>query len=287
MYLKQNWIPLNSLLSDVYRMIDDNIISEEDIQEFAAQAMEHVTTHKFYEHALCIVDVENYRAQLPTGMKMLEFVMYRKTDCNLNDIEIIGTTSTTCEDCTPYDSNGARVYVKNAFVSFLQCQSCISNWAFLKMSFSPLDRIRSRFQVCDDSPSMGCVCVDTFSIDYSCHTLTTTFPTGKLLIAYRTYPRDNKGNFLIPDTAILKSAIETYVYMRYWQKRSFSLEQGANNMYQQYLKQWELLSTSSKVQQIMPDEYGYIELARNQKMMYVDSPYTVFTTHGVENIFLR
>jgi hypothetical protein len=284
MYLKNNFIPLNAVLSDVYQMIESNdgAVTEDNLLEWAAVAMEHVTTFKMWEHSLCIVPVTNYKAQMPAGVQELDFIMYKK-DCDVNGYMQKVLFESERTDLTPTSPNFPYVMVKERFYGFLGCQSCSAGWKFLSMSYTALDQIGARFQACEDSPSLHCICEDSFSINYGCKMLTTTFSDGMLLIAYKSHPIDSdSGNFLIPDMPAIRQAIETYVYMKIWQKRSFGTDQGARTMYQDYLRQWELLCAKAVMTQLLPDEMGYVKMTKLNKLIHHESPWAALTNMGRE-----
>lgn len=72
--------------------------------------------------------------------------------------------------------------------------------------------------------------------------LTSTLSDGILLIAYKSYPKDDCGNTLIPDEENLKEAISHFCMYRYWLGRSFTSDQAAVREREWHLDRYQTLS---------------------------------------------
>jgi hypothetical protein len=236
-----------------------------------------LTTFKWFQHELCIVPVENYRAKLPNGIQMLEFVMYKQFSPS-HYHQQIKTLTSECADCGT-DSEHTVIVTKNLVKDFMSCKSCLNGWDFLEMSHSVLSNIPSRFKTCADSPSL-CKCSNSFTMDYQNALIRTTFESGSVLIAYRTVAKDDEGNMLIPNVTEVKDALMTYMKMKYWEVEDFKGTQGAFNRLQTYKKEWEHTAANAKMRQIMPLEEGYIKIAKSNRLFHNDSPYNVFLDNG-------
>lgn len=281
MYNTSNWVSIKSALSDFFIMADDSVLPESDLLELASIALQEITTFKIFEYALCFADVCNYKATIPRDYSSIEFVMYRKDSSATEELTYIKTLTTKCENCVTYES-GSVTLTKFAFTDYISCQSCTQGWKFLPISWTPLDRYKSKFYLCEYSPSLLRTCNDSFSPNPD-GTITTTFEEGKVLYAYRKYPRDENGDFLIPDIPEIKRAIKAYLFMSYWQKLSFKDDQGAHGKYKDYAREWELAAANARGRQILSDANGYIKMAKDSKLMKEGSPFDIWINTGYEH----
>jgi hypothetical protein len=121
-------------------------------------------------------------------------------------------------------------------------------------------------------------CKHSFNIHKGC--FVTTFATGTLAVAYNGIPKDSDGSYTIPDLEYVKSAIETYCLMRYWQKRFNMMQQGAQQRYRLYKQEWQLLAPKASGELEMPDFMEYQNLRNINKFIKEDSPFAIATGAG-------
>ena len=282
MFLKTNWISVNTIISDLYLTIPSDAFNEFDLKEILYNGATNLVTYKWYEHEVCIVPVVNHKAVLPRDIKSLEFAMYKKESPDKLQEQIITITARLdSSPDAPYQSalmNGDALVVGKKLISELtSCSSCMSNWQFLGMSYSTLSMLSS--SSCSDSPSR-CKCSETFTMNYACNSITTSFESGLVMFAYKTFAKDDEGNMVIPDIPEVINALKTYVKMLYWEKKDFEGEQGAFNKLQTLKREWELVSANAKMRQMMPLEEDYIKVAKNNKLFHTGSPWNVFLDNG-------
>lgn len=286
MYLLNNWISVKELLPEIFMIIDDDILSEEDVIELLYLGLEYLTTKKWLQPDLCMKIVQNYATDLPSYFKHLDFVMYRKTESPKESLNTINIYDTSSESLGTF-SNGTYHLKKTVYSEFLSCSSCMQKWQFLNMSWSTMDLVKRRFTVCDMSPSIKCKCDDRFSIDYSAKKIVTTFSDGLLLIASRTHPKDENDEPIIPDMPEIRNALKTFVFMHYWQKKDALSESGAWNKFKDYQRQWEITSTTARMAQTAATVHDYQRIHDSNKLIKNRSPYESFYNASKQNIKLN
>lgn len=286
-------IRLESVLADVYRLIDPNMgISEDDILESAASAMSHLYNYKIYEKAMCVRRVCNYKAALPTDFQSIESVMYTLT--KPDDIEVktkdqsvcVTCTATATDDCISADASTIVTYTasncnddgefevtKKELFELLQC-NCWNNWGYLMIGDHPATLAK----ICDSSPNLGCVCHHSFSLKGGM--INTSFEEGYIAITYRRPPKDNEGKLLIPNLANTIEAIKAYVFMEIYQKKMHMSHQGAEGRYERYKLEWGYKFAEAMTEQMMPnlpEWYGILSL---NTMIKNDPPSRIFSTNN-------
>jgi len=236
-------IPLTAALADIYSIIDGNTISETNVLEWASIGFRKIEVKQLLESTTAFIKVVNHTAKLPTGVKYIEQIFY-KQDFIKNDIDNIQV----------YVSNANSFIVSKQNSEFMQSPYYVSNWKPLRLSTSSFHNQ----VVLKDSPNFNCKCgcEQEYSINKN-NCVITSFESGYLAVSYLTFPMNDEGDFLIPDDDNVINAIKNYVIMRIWEKRMYYKEEGAERMFDKYLRLWEITraSTIGKMAMFSIDEY--------------------------------
>lgn len=235
--LPVKYIPLKSILVNLFSTIDESIQSYREAVEWAAYAMEKLETQQTLQEDIFFLAVEDYKAQLACGTKYIWQIWYKEV---LNSSDIDQIIVYVSEDGT----------ITQSPMTFLNTTYFQSTWRPLRLSTTPFNRLVH----CANSPSFYNICEHSYSVDKN-SIVTTSFQTGYLAVARYGYPMKD-GDFLIPDEVDVLEAIRYYVLMRHWEKRMNRKEQGAAPLYSEYKSQWSLFSAKARGKLLLPSLDG-------------------------------
>lgn len=247
-----NYIPLSTVLADVYSIVDKSITEESEMIEWAAQAFASIKVNVLYEMRVAFSPIVNYRAKLPKGAKFINQVQYKASE-NEDDVEQIKLFTATEDEVTA------------KYWEFTNSAYYINNWLPMRMSTS----LFHQAIMIKNSPNFHYKCEEEFSIDKD-GCITTTVEEGWVAISYMSYPKRN-GEFLIPDDVDLLKAIKAYIMYRHWEKRDNHKEEGAERRLIRYQREWEILAAKSRGYAMLPDINGLENL---QQQLLRHGPHT-------------
>jgi hypothetical protein len=277
------FIPLKSILKDIYMLLREHEVSEDLVMEFAIRGMEQLMVYRMYEKAVCFLRVENNQAPYPHGIYGIEGVLYKITDDFPKEIEVILTADLHIPSNV---ENGLitnainRSYSTIKLTDFRQI-NILGNtgWRILPISNNTFDR-----SILCHPDSVSTSCGNWFIPDNSNNRFITSFPQGYLAVAYYRFPQNENGEFIIPDLAIFHEALETYVLHKIYQRLWHSSKQGAETKYKHYLEKWQQLAAAAKGDLMNLSIPEYINLSKQNKMFRDDPPGKFFGGWGRENV---
>lgn len=290
---KFNYVPLAETIARVYELVTPERVNEKSLYKWASDAVKDVYAVDSMVEKVCFVEVENYKAKLPSDWKHLNQILYNEDSVNKdNPLEIYLFTAnlipdtkaetnkaftTTVEPSTEehetiptglYQSNQPLLgqpqgtYIRNHHYEFVArpLQEMETQWRPLRQSTSNFHKTIP----CGIDLSSECH-KHTFSYNKGYNCLTISFEKGWLAISYKAYPKcDN--TFLIPDRESgVPQAIEKYLLYKVFEKEEIKGVQGSARLRQDYHRQWEMLAAKAKGNQKMFD----IDMFENIKNMLV------------------
>lgn len=221
-------IPLSAALADIYSIVDGNTVSEIDFLEWASQGFRKFKCKQLYEQTTAFIKVVNHMAKLPTGVKIIEQIFY-KSDFLEADVDNILT----------YSSDSPDFIITKEYTAFLQSSYYNEHWLPLRLTSSSFHNQ----VVIQDSPNYRARCEEEYSINKN-NCVITSFDNGYLAVSYLRFPMQD-GEFLIPDDVDILVALKNYVLMRMWEKRMNFKEEGAERMFDKYLRLWEITKAAT------------------------------------------
>jgi len=233
-----SYIPIDAVLTNVYSIIDEDLIDEADLLEWASIAMRSLRVKQTYDLKVTFVKVENYKSTLPKGTLWIDQIFYAE---QLDENDAIQIKLYTGDE----DS------ITTKYWEFLDSNYYNHRWRPLRATTTPFHRGIH----CSDCINFICEAEHSYSID-KCGIITTSFEKGYLSIAHYAYPIIN-GSFLIPDDVDVIKALEAYILYRVWEKKWNSMIEGAERRYHEYKNRWQLASAKARGQMLLPsiDEY--------------------------------
>jgi hypothetical protein len=231
---------VKSVLYNVSLLIDDRYWNEAKILEWVVRGLRQVGITQQYIERSAIIDVINHKAELPNDLQKISMVSHVPEGINNSgDIEALDLP----------ESSGLGSSLSNI----------PSPGLWKPMHYNGLSTnlvcVDPRYKIKD-------CCTHSYSVSPSL-VLTTTFPTGPILIQYLSYPVDEEGFPLMPNDETLKEALQHYVLYNYWMSKYTMKEEGAEQRLQFHLNMWQTLSMKSKNLNL-PDE-GMLERLRVER----------------------
>lgn len=251
---------LDRILSRVYRSIKNTQIEEEDIIEWAGEALEFLQVYETQEQAVAFIEVENNEAFIPPGFQMVlqiakdnSWVKGTKDLCSCAT-EIVNSTISEDEAPTPVpiDENGLPMtgYDLAYYRPFYDTSWYFSSWAnnsYYKDNFEPVRLADSTFfnsLVCKERENIPYKNCHSNSEEYTIIGSTTkkfrfSFSEGLIALAYLKNIVDKKtGLPLVPDQISFITAITYYIKFKISESDFFSNREGSVNRMEYARKQW-------------------------------------------------
>ncbi len=232
------YIPLRSILYDLSLTIDDRYWNENKMMEWLAHGFRQLNIEAALETKVKQLEVINHKTQLPSDFKYL-----------IQMVEYVGTNSTSCVNDMLYLTEGASL---NTHVSISV------PWKVMRLTSNPFHN-----SICLDGSLLSCTdCGAEFAVSPSL-VVTTTKPSGIIMVSYLGHPTDENGDLTIPDDETLKEALLHYVLYRYWMAKSQMMEKGADKMEAKHRSMWATLSLKATGNLNLPD-LNQLENLKNQ-----------------------
>lgn len=260
------YIPLTVAIADVLDTVGEDQINLRSIEKWAGKAMEKVYVAETYEPKVHFVEVNNYKACLPKGIRWVYQILFKNEliDSDVNEITVFVDT---CPECG------------------IQRESV---WNFINSPYAnvwiPATPVGSPFALsvhCENSPSLLCSSAINYNVTPD-GTITVNSEKGILAIAGLYFPVNEGGEFLIPNEETIIDAIRLYCLMKIWETRWNSAEEGAQQVfqrYQHYLARWEIAAARAKGESKMPS-IGELENLKNQWMRLGPHKNTFWSAFG-------
>lgn len=279
---KYNYIPLASVIARVIELVSLERVSEKALYKWASDGIKTVYATDSLKSSVCFSEVTNYKAKLPSTWKSLVQLLYcdsSETVLNPLEIPLVGInlipdtlaesnayyteSITPTEEVLPvattdiFASNnpiigqpvGTYIYQHDQlFVYNRPLQQLGEHWRILRESTSRFhNAINCGIDLTNECSS------HTYSYDKGCNSITVSFESGWVCIAFLEYPKCDEG-FQIPDfESKVPQALEAYLLMKVFEKENIKGVAGSMGIYKEYQKQWELLCASAKGGQKMLD----------------------------------
>ena len=299
-------IPVKTLMYDIYEMLPDAELAEEDrIEELLFQGASKLYKHKYYERATCLRLVSEHRASLPGDYVGIRSVLGKAYNCNnmsSTDVESDATnTSNTIlqlvNGVTEPSTNSSTVNIDYNYTIDLKESETIKkltnrssiNWKYLHPGTSIIHQLKEQIDI---KKAAGCFNEDGSNINmeyceqcdhlYSIDTLgrlVTTMHTGLVLVEYLRLPKDPEGNLLIPYHHDLQDALNAYVFYKYFVKLFNEGRQGALQKMQYWQQQWQFYYINVKNAYLMPSLSEQLHAIQNRDMWGSKGPMSMYTDY--------
>lgn len=215
-----NYVSIKAVLYQISLLIDERYWNETVMLEWATKALRSLQLPLSLIDRVEAIKLSDHKAQLPKCLKYLVQVGYLQNkvcSSSLNDELDLPENSSWCAvvgdrqfEITPMRLTSSPI----AFAltkGYAQCPAC-------KYEFSVSPSLVLTANVCD----------------------------GELMVHYLAFPEDEEGYALIPDDEDVKTAITHYVLYMYWLSKMSMKEDGARNMVDFHLRQYQTALLKAK-----------------------------------------
>ena len=245
-------IPVDSILQDVYRVFDSNspdIMSESDLLESASKAAHQLYNHKYYEEAVCLAAINNYKIVLPDYRK-IKAVFWKSEMTEQDNADIISTINV---DKTKTESEEDIITGKPAYSTVMA--SSVNQWnlALPKHGISALVNMNL-----PQEHSMGPDCSVTYSVKGCVMTLSKDY--GYVIVLYDRLLRDENGSMLLPFIPEVSDAIRAHVLMEMHMRNMNNHREGSIGLYRMFREEWIRHQADARAKLLMLDLPEWISM---------------------------
>lgn len=267
---KFKYINLDRILSKIYRDLGIEEISETDVIEWSAEALEAIGAISLYEEAVAFIEVENYHADLPCGMHSImqiarnnHWVKEEKDIC-LNPANILldctteqisqqantgcGCSNTTSVQGVPVDCDGRiigdfevayyRPYFDLQYEYHGWCKSNVYTQQYTPVRLSNHSFFNSIVCEEEDFNNLYQSTQDEYTIIGD--RLRFSFKEGSIAIAYHRQVVDPETGYpMIPDDYSVITAITMYITMKYMGRMWYLGREGYGDKFQKAEQDWQ------------------------------------------------
>ena len=251
---------LDRVISKIYRDLGLEEISETDLIEWSAEALEFFSTINNYENAVAYLEVKNHQVEIPTGLvairqlvrdnKPIEKDLCENSKNEFEDFEELEIIK--CKDCIEeldYDFLALRNYndleKKNPVI--------VKYHTSFTQRFTPIRLSNHTFfnsVVCPENHDIYKSCEDEYTIVQN--KIRTSFKEGFVLLSYyRIFLDEETGYPLIPDNIETITAIQYYITWKYMQRMWYMGREGYSDKMQYSEERWLKYCSQARNKQIM------------------------------------
>lgn len=260
------YVPLNVAIADVYDILNEDHVDVGSVEKWASKAMEKVYIAEDYDPRVNFVEVVNYKACLPKGIRWIYQVLF-KANLDEADTEEITVFVDECPECG----------ITKASVFDFLTSSYLDVWTPAVPAISPF----TRSVLCENSPQLICDTQVKYSVSPD-GTIMVNIENGFLAIAGLFFPVNEEGQFLIPYDENIIDAIRLYCMSKIWEYKWNMIDDNSSaseRRYFHYLGRWEVAAAKARGESKMPD-IGGMENLKNQLMRLGPHSNTFWSAFG-------
>ncbi len=275
---KLQYTTLDRVISKLYRDLGLEEISETDIIEWSAEALEFIGAVALYEEAVSFIEVENYQADLPNGLHSVIQVAKNNKWCKEDkstypaNVILDCTTEQMLDSTSPHcgcneepvecpiitDCQGKIIgdYEIAYYRPYFDLQYEFYGWShsnYYKQEYTPVRLANHTFFnsiVCEEDPVLYKNCTDEYTIVEN--KIRTSFKDGYIAVSYYRQKVDPETGYpMIPDEISVITAITMYVTMKYMARLWYMGREGYADKYQKAEQDWQWYCKQAGNKQMM------------------------------------
>lgn len=285
---------LDRVISKLYRDLGLEEISETDVIEWVAEALEAISTVRYFEEAVALIEIKNHQADLPIGLtaiqqivkdnkfKKEEFINCYENISNYENKELETIEVYNCPECLQeLDAEILTLPTHSDIEKKLKGQNLLK---LDRRRFEPVRLTNNTFFnsiVCKEDPEIYKTCTSEYNIFNN--KIRTSFKDGLILLSYfRVLLDEETGYPLIPDDYSVINAITYYVMWKYNQKMWFMGREGYNDKMKYSFELWEKYAGQCKSKQAMLQGIDEYQNFTEEKSKWINSfkYYNYFGNYG-------
>lgn len=281
---KLQYVSMDRIFSKIYRDLGLEEISETDLVEWSAEALEAIGAITLYEEAVAFVEIENHQAKLPNGLHAIIQIARDNTwikenkECNLTaaNIKLDCTKDEVVQpDCgcgSSLATEGVALDCKGSLLDeteiayyrpYFDLQYEYYGWSNSKMyrnHFTPVRLANHTFFhsiVCPEDEEIyknNLYCATYNHDEYTIvqDNIRTSFKEGSIAISYYRQMIDIETGYpMIPDEYSIITAITMYITMKYMGRLWYMGREGYGDKFQKAEQDWQWYCKQAGNKQMM------------------------------------
>lgn len=273
-----NYIPIYSVISDIYRDLGIEDISEADAVEWGVRALKFMDVHGIHDINTEFAEVANYQCAIPGRAHQVLQIARHNSEKKLpkkpaSMFYEVRDNKCGCREPEPVSECGCR---KPPVKKLCVCQSYVNNWGFY-MPFVINRRCREKFEWTLVMPTNNNFfglgrCEDAVSDRYDEYRIDNgrilfSFKSGVIAISYSAYRTDENGIPLVPDHVSATEAITKYIIMKYMQRQWYLGREGYQDKMVKAEQDWHWYCKQFVTDMAMPSEDEYRKIAIKERKL--------------------
>ena len=270
-------ISLERVIASLYRDLNTtDELSENDIVEWAGEALEQIGAYPQYEEAIEYLDVEGHKAMLPCGLHQIVQIAYKTTPsgsagCAIKIEQSDGSTVCNSSSCGCSDTEVCSTTDDTVVTTAQQLIDYHLQYRFVKtdayyQNYKPMSLATGNFSAakaihCENCINISSTCDEEYSINHPY--ITTSFQKGHLCLAYIRQPLDDRGWPMIPDEVSYVEAIKRYVVYKL-KYGDFLTGKVHPNIYTKLEQDWHWYCSQARNKMNMPNSIDKLQNLTNQ-----------------------
>lgn len=235
-----NYKKLDHVFNFIPKSIREAEGDDDQIRSWALQYLRTIESSKMKVYGFAILTIEDHKTCLPVGLKKISSIKLLSREPTANEVDSIKQCATqsienveqdcetgTCIAYSDYCMIAHQLWLNSPYKDLWADMQFVGTTNDSYFTSSCYNRIR---KTCDGACPLG------FSINTD-GCLLTEAKDGFICIEYSAEPKDDNGNFLVPEKPIhIWQAISQYAIAQHWLNRTGYKEQNAFQMYQNHLQ---------------------------------------------------
>ena len=267
------YVSINRILSKIRRDFGSlESISESDVIEWSAEALQAIGAITLYEEAVAFIEVSNHQASLPNGLhaivQMARNICWDEIkQCGLCPSDIVATTEETVNESpapVPIDCNGKpindyelayyRPYFDMRDETGYYASSYIYNNCFSIIRLANHTFFNSLVCSHPDQEKLyqeGAGMFNEYTI-VNGDTVRFSFEKGQIALSYVRQMLDEDGYPMIPDHYAYTTAITKYIIMKLMEREFYAGREGSVGRMQKAEQDWHWYCKQARNRAMMP-----------------------------------
>ena len=284
-------VSVETVLSSLYRDLrPEQELSENDLIEWAGEALEFIGAYPQYTEAVDYIKVEDYKAHIPCGFHKLVQIAHKVTagdncDCAIKITSSDSTTATctasscscsdTVTDPCPTSNTAEDVVVQQAkqlidyhlTYRFAKTGYFFQNYKPMRLATSAFSR--AKLAHCTDCINLSGSCESEYNIDHPY--IKTSFKEGNICMSYLKQPTDDRGWPMIPDKVSYIEAIKRYIVYKL-KYSEFLTGKLPGNIFAKLEDDWHWYCRQARNKMNMPDTIDKMQNLKDSWKRMFDKP---------------
>lgn len=233
------YISIKSILYDISLTVEEQYWNESKMLEWANKGLRKINTNARFESAVCVVAIEEHTANMPSDMKYLTQIAYKK---HLDAIDIEYFQEIMNLKDLPWNAALQHMHYPLGLPA-----KAAEVFTHSHRKWVPMRKSNNTFALsvlCANKIPECPNCEFEYNITPSGN-LISDLKNGLIMVSYLRNPVNEDGDALIPNDEDLKDALFHYCMYRYWMVKRTMKEEGSRQERDYHLQRYEILKAKA------------------------------------------